>query len=276
MKTKTILARIPALFCGLAMLAAAAPALPQAQGLPLAGHQAVYRVSLAEADQGAGIAGVDGRLIYRFANACDGWTVENQVALRISSDEGGLSDSLWAYTSWEAKDGRSFRFRMRDERDGEIVEELGGAARMPAGGGPGVARLTVPAEVDVDLPAGTLFPLNHLMKLIEAGRAGQRYVSAYVFDGADLDNPYRVGAAVGPAAAARQKSLSAPLGLAELPIWSVQMAFFPGTAGTGLPSFEVGVQYREDGIAAEIVQDFGDFTLKMVPERIDLLPDPGC
>ncbi len=275
MKTKTLIRRLlAALGIGTA-LCVAVPAVSQNPAPGLASHQAIYRASLESATPSSGVADATGTVIYRFADACDGWTVENQVALQISTGDGGELDSLWAYTSWEAKDGRSFRFRMRDERNGLLIEELGGEAEMPADG-PGVVHLTAPAETDVDLPAGTLFPMAHLQMLFEQARAGERYVTATVFDGADLDNPYRVGAAIGSTPADRQKQLTEQVGLAELPIWAMRMAFFPGTEGSAEPKFEVGVQYREDGIAAEIVQDFGDFTLKLIPERVELLPDPDC
>lgn len=259
-----------------AALFTAGAAYPEAPESRLAGHQAIYRVSLASAAAGSGMADISGAVVYRFADTCDGWAVENRVALRFARNEGDQTDSVWIYTSWESKDGRAFRFRMRDTRNGETVEELGGEASMPGGDGPGVARLTVPWEADVELPAGTQFPMAHLLGLFEKARAGERYVPATVFDGADLDNPYYVGAVIGPASPEKQRGLTEKLGIGDLPIWAVRLAFFPGGQSGAVPKFEVGVDYREDGIAAAVVQDFGDFAIDLTLEKLELFPDPDC
>jgi hypothetical protein len=240
------------------------------------GHRALYRVSLSSAEAKSGVASVRGAVLYRFADACDGWTAENRTLLRIDYGEGAESESEWSHLSWESKDGLRFRFHVRDVREGELAEELQGQASLTAPRGPGLAHFVLPEERDLKLPAGTQFPTRHLMALLDAARSGRRHESGIVFDGSSLDNPYSVGAVVRQASESARRSLGKRAKLTELPVWSLRLAFFPMTASEATPKFEIGITLREDGIADSIVQDFGDFVLLLTLQNVELLPKPDC
>jgi hypothetical protein len=265
-------AGIGALLAVLAVLAC-----PAAAGAAdFVGHRALYRVSLASAEARSGVVSVRGAVLYQFADACDGWTAENRTLLRLGYGEGDESETEWSHVSWESKDGLRFRFHLRDIRDGELIEELEGQASLTAPGGPGIARFVQPDEPDVKLPPGTQFPTRHLMTLLDAARSGRRHDSGIVFDGSSLDNPYSVGAVLRAASESARRSLARQAKLAELPVWSLRMAFFPFGGREATPKFEVGIALREDGIADSITQDFGDFILLLSLQNIELLPKPDC
>ena len=42
------------------------------------------------------------------------------------------------------------------------------------------------------------------------------------------------------------------------------------------PEFELGVDYRADGIALFILQDFGNFTLNLQLQRLEVFKKPFC
>jgi hypothetical protein len=71
-------------------------------------------------------------------------------------------------------------------------------------------------------------------------------------------------------------------GLADTPAWRTRLAFFPvrfpapQAVPAVLPEFEIEADYRADGVAERILQDFGDFTLELEPVRIERLPRPDC
>ncbi|MBE0532728.1 MAG: DUF1849 family protein [Rhodospirillales bacterium] len=265
----------PALGLALAMVAGLGwPAA--ADAADFVGHRALYHVSLKSAETRSGVASVRGAVLYRFADACDGWTAENRTLLRIDYGEGAESESEWSHLSWESKDGLRFRFHVRDIREGELAEELQGQASLTAPRGPGLAHFALPEERDLKLPTGTQFPTRHLMALLDAARSGRRHESGIVFDGSSLDNPYSVGAVVRQASESARRSLGKRAKLTELPVWSLRLAFFPMAASEATPKFEIGITLREDGIADSIVQDFGDFVLLLTLQNVELLPKPDC
>ncbi len=258
---------------------AAAPAVTQAAPAWVGGltpHRVLYRVSLASTSAASGITGADGATVYRFADGCDGWTVEKQTYLRLRYEGGREVESTWTFVSWESKDGLRYRFRTRHVRDGETVEVLHGTAALEGRGGAGVVRFFKPADTTIDLPAGTLFPTEHLRALITAAGGGKSPFARVVFEGTSLEEPEEISAVMGKLAARERKALADAAGLADVPAWRMRLAFFPLTSRAAVPAFEIDVHYRADGIAGDMRQDFGDFVLDMTPGEIEILPPPEC
>jgi len=98
------------LWIGLAVLLIAAPAgfMSAPAGLEAAellSHRAIYRMSLDRATGGSEEVAAEGMMLYRFAEACDGWTVENRTYLRLRYERGSDTETVWTFVSWEAADG---------------------------------------------------------------------------------------------------------------------------------------------------------------------------
>ena len=60
------------------------------------------------------------------------------------------------------------------------------------------------------------------------------------------------------------------------PVWRVRLAYFPTESANDLPEFEIEVDFREDGVAQRIIQDFGDFQLHLTPVQFEALPQKAC
>ena len=267
--------RIPAfigvlvLLCGAALPAAAKGLVP---------HRAVYDMKLGTVSGSSGITGIRGAMQYRFADSCDGWTVENKTYLRIIYSQGNEVETFWNFVSWESKDGLKYNFRVRHERDGKVVENLKGRARLTGKGKAGSAAFTEPEDTFVKLSAGTLFPTEHLQFLLREVKKGQRHVVRTMFDGASLDNPYMVSALMAGKLAGSMSNLAKPFSskVDPSPSWPMHMAFYPRGKKNELPEFEISASYRQDGIADKINQNFGDFSLDLSMSDLELLPKPPC
>lgn len=253
-----------------------------AQAVDLTPHRALYKMKLVSATRGSGVAQASGSMVYSFNENCDAWSSETTVKLKLVYSKSGQVETNWAFASWEAKDGKSYRFRVRHLRDGSTVEDLKGVVRRDAPDDAAEAVFTAPKDRKIKLPAGTLFPTRHLIDLISAGIAGKPVFSRTVFDGASMDNPYEVNAIIGKERSAQSKraqearTLFGTAGLKQQPIRHVRMAFFPAGSKQAEPEFELGVDYRKDGIARAIRQDFGDFVIDLMPDSIETLKRPAC
>ena len=246
-----------------------------AAAMDLQPHRAVYRMVLANVARNSDIAFASGLMAYRFARSCDGWTVENRTLLQLLYQDDTEVDSLWSFVSWESLDGRRFRFHARYDQDGRTVEKFDGDADLDASGGSGRVRFW-DGKDPIVLPKGTVFPTAHVRELLEAAAAGRSRLDRTVFDGASPDNPYQVNARFGPLPADVAAGIGKTFGLAPLPGWWTQMAFFPTDGQETLPDFEMGAWYRADGIADNIVQQFDTFSLDVRLKQLELLPAPDC
>lgn len=242
----------------------------------LVGHRAIYRMSLGSTSSASGVLAASGTMSYRFSDACDGWITENRSQVLFSYADGGETDSLWSFTTWEAKNGLDYRFAVKQVRNGQVVEDIGGKAKLGATGAMGEALFVRPENRPLPLPNGTVFPTAHLALLLAEAKAGKTLVLRPVFDGASLDNPYEVNALISPPVAMGKLTSAKVPGLEPRPAWDLRMAYFPMASSESRPEFELQVRYRDDGIALEVIQDFGDFSLKSTLEKIELLPKGGC
>lgn len=231
---------------------------------PLAPHEAEYSMRLNSAKPSSGIVGANGVMRYTFSDSCDGWTVETHTELTLWQTSGGATSTVWDFVSWEAKDGSAYRFKVRNHRDGEIVDSYEGDASL---GPDGVGSATFRDEgegaesVVFDLTAGTLFPTSHTESLIRQARDGKRFFARKVFDGSAIGEAVNVSAAIG-ARFPGDSGSALPNLLLNTPGWPVVLAFFTPENTTGTPDFEVTLRYHDNGVAESILQDFGDFTLR--------------
>jgi hypothetical protein len=239
-------------------------------------HRALYTLGLAGSDPAVGLAEVEGGLVMEWQPACDGWISRQRLGFVATTEEGYSFSYDVRFSSWESRDGTRLRFQVRSFDDGRLFEEFQGDALLEAPGGPGVARFAVPEGTELRLPAGTLFPTNHMQRLIERALAGERFVSHSVFDGSGLEALSQVTAVIGA-----PRPAEPPPGLpreGKAPErWPVSMAYHPITATDDLPEFELSFSLDEQGVLDAVVLDYGDFALRATLDRIEPLPgDEGC
>jgi hypothetical protein len=109
---------------------------------------------------------------------------------------------------------------------------------------------------------------------VETARAGRRLLNAPLFDGTSDEGAQDTTTIVtGWAAAQGQPRF--PL-LANQASGRMRIAFFArgdATGGASAPDYEVGLRYFENGVADELVMDFGEFTV--TGRLLELTPIPG-
>ncbi len=237
------------------ILAASLLTIAPAQAVELAAHRALYELSLASAR--GDVTGATGTMSYDVGDACEGWTAHQQLAMTVTNRDGQDIDMLSDYTTYESKDGTTLRFRSRQSTDSAVTAEVNGNATQSASGGE--IRYIQPKPETKPLPKGTLFPMAHTEAVIAAAIAGKKFVELPLFDGTGPDGAQDSTIAVtswnGPQAS--KWTDLAPLGSGR-----VHVAFFERGASAQQPEYEVSMRYWENGVADELVMDFGDFVMR--------------
>jgi hypothetical protein len=243
----------------------------------LASHRAGYVLKLHSAQTGSGVESATGVMIYQWADVCDGWTVQQRFELAVDSDQGGSKVGS-EYLTWEAKDGNRYRFRSRQFQNDQMVAEIVGEAEMPAGGGEGVAHFEKPAEGDVPLSPGTMFPTTHFLALMDEARSGARLYNSRVFDGTEEGGDQELNAVIAQPrrAAPKQDADPAVAALAGRKVWPMRFAFFDDSSVDGRPNYELGIHYFADGVADELRLDFGAYTVAGTLTKLERIPAPQC
>lgn len=281
----------------------AAPLKPAVTSIqsPFLSHRVVYQMSLGKASSGASVQAAGGQMFYRFQEGCFDWEVETRVFLRLTHGLQDGSDDVqttWTYESNEEFGGDRFRFDVEHKHNGSVIEALAGNAWRTVRG----ATATYEADIeDKHMSKTAMFPTAHLEAVLERARLGKTRFSDIVFDGASEQNPYRVNVfVIGRVMASSDTTTAKPkiiagsrqvpvirsnadafqaasLGqLPKSPVWRVRLAYFPTENAGDLPEFEIEVDFREDGVAQRIIQDFGDFQLNLSAVQFEALPRKAC
>lgn len=259
---------VVALFLGLAGAEAAGAGT-------VAPHRALYDLSLASARASGGVVGVQGRMLFEWGDACDGWTVNQRYRMRLSQAQEDEVEIVSSLASWESKDGTRYRFVMKKQRGDEPEEELRGSARLNPQTRAGRATFTRPEDTVIDLPRGTMFPSAHTIEVIRRAEARDQFFSRRVFDGSEVEGPVDVSAFVGPARPAAAGRAS-DRGLTDSRGWRVRLAFFAASGRKPLPDYEISLMLHDNGVSSDMLIDYGDFTVRARLKEVEPLRGGGC
>ena len=229
----------------------------------LQAHRAVYDLTLKKASDRSGITGISGRMVYEFnGSACEGYTVKFRFVTQIvTADNTRLTDQQT--TTFEDAEGKTFSFVTKSFVDQNLDKEVKGIATKNAKG----------LKVDIDKPeknslelAATQFPTQHLVELIGKAEKGESFYQTNLFDGSeDANKVMTTTVVVGKKVDGDKADPEAPA-LAKLATdkyWPVDIAYFDDSAQKGeeVPEYRISFKLHENGIARDLVMDYGDFSM---------------
>jgi len=238
-------------------------------------HKAAYLFEMVSSEPGGGIENVTGGMTFEWADACDGWALDQHYLLRISNSDGSQTDVSTSNVTWEAKDGLRYRFNIKRGRDGDLVEDLRGDARLDAKGESGAVEFSKPKVQKLALPAGTKFPTDFMIGQMRAAASGSRMERDLVFEGSAIEGPQTVTTTILPSRAVNKSEvLSPPLGPND--VWPMYVAYFPAEITDGQAETELSIDVQANGIVTGFVVDYGVFKLRANLVKIATLPETGC
>jgi len=258
---------------GLAL--AVAPALSADAGQArsdFAPHRALYSMSLGTSQSDSGITDVEGRMAFEWREDCDGWIVEQRYAMRYFGASSAVHEVDTTFTTWESKDGKRYRFFVTNKPGGSTPPKIEGFASHPGQSGAGMARFTVPDETDFELANTVLFPSAHTFAMLDAALTGGKFFAAPMFDGSEVEGPTSVSAVMGK----ERRDEAAEEELLRGRHWPIRMAFFGADSKSSEPSYEMSATMHSNGVASDLVLDYGDFTVKVTLKTLEALPKPSC
>jgi len=241
----------------------------------LVSHRALYTLSVARLDPRNYRNGVTGGLSLEFVNACDGFVLNQRFLIETSTEDGTTLNDM-VLNSWEARDGLRFQFKLKDEVNGDIDQQLNGEAVVSGRNRSGVVRFTLPENTELALPAGMLFPTEHTMRLLALAEKGQHWLQASVYDGSSADAYADVGGFIGESLPPETAERNVLLGLKGLRSWRVRLGYFPSDQPQDTPDYEIAYRLYENGVADDIVFDYGDYAIRATLNKLEIRPRDHC
>jgi EipB-like len=285
--------RAAAVALGLFLLA---PCLPvQAQGvapaastpdLPvvLVPHRAIYDLSLGQTRGDSQVAAVSGRIVYDFGgNACQGYSLDFRQVSELDTGEGKVSTSDLRSTTWEGADAKSFKFTSQNFVDQNLVDSVDGHAEHDATNT--AVDLDKPQQESLNLDAGVVFPTQHMIRAIQAARAGKTILNFPVYDGSDTgDKVFNtltvIGREIAPDEHKHDDAAADEPKLAKVARWPVTISYFDkekdDDSGEQTPVYTIGFELYKNGISRALTLDYNDFVIDGKLTSLEIKDQKPC
>ena len=260
-------------------------ALP-ARATDLPPYEASYELRLTRASATFGPRAALGSYQYRVAETCDGWETKSHIIVDLTFRDDATFTNERFFTSWEARNGGSYRFAVQTMKNGNTVEAFKGTATVGGRGGQAVYEpLSNPSnrkefkKVVLPLPVGTMLPLAHSRALLSHAEQGDALFRSVVLNGSYSTGPRVLSVAIGP----RHGEFATPAATPELdskllatPNWRMSSAAFNLNEKRDTPNTETAIQLHETGIVENFEQTFFDYALSATLTRLQRLESPAC
>jgi EipB-like len=269
----------------MACLLISAPGAAMGADATIAAHRAVYDLSLKEATNKAGLAAVEGRMAFEISGSkCDGWTINFRMVNDFKPGDGDPKMVDTQSATFESGDGKEMRYTQTEFVDNHLDTEKKLSAERGAAGHSGKGEIEKPEKEDFELPNDAIFSTQHQLKLMKLAEAGQSKDISIVFDGSDGSKAYKAITFIGkrkePGNSGIALTGESAKRLASLPSWPISISYFPlasdNAGGEETPAYQVGFELFEDGVAASLVLDYGDFKLSGELKNLEFLDQPAC
>ena len=234
-------------------------------------YEAIYDVRLTGSGNGRGPQAAKGLLSFRLTETCDGWETLSYVEVDLTFPSGFQMTSERRFTAWERKDGRRYRFEVEGFKNGKQTEKFKGTARLREDGS-GRATYKFRDQLTVDLPEGTVLPVQFSQALIRKAEAGEKTFTLPVFNGQSALGPRLISSAIGLPKTETDAFGTAADDIRTASPRPVSLAFFNYYSDSETPTFELQTLFHETGLSEAVSQDFGGFELSF--ELRDVVPMP--
>jgi hypothetical protein len=279
---------LPGLAVAFAVAAAhhAGAAAPSPDQVLLAPHRAIYDLKLSKSKGTRGVDAVRGRILYDFSgNACDGYELQFRQVSELDNDEGKTSLSDLRSTTWEDGKASKFRFNSENTLNDHAADAVDGHAERHTKAVN--VSLSKPKEKNFTVPAGAVFPTEHMRRIIIAARAGKTILEFPVYDGSEtgekLYNTLTViGKAIAPGERPPQDAAAKVPELAKLTRWPVTISYFEQEsaqkqeAGEQTPVYAISFELYENGISRKLSLEYANFTISGEMTSLELKKPKPC
>ncbi len=247
----------------------------------LAAHRAVYDISLLEAAEGAGVAGVSGRMVLEFTGSeCAGYTSELRFVTETEGTDGTRQVIDSRSRIVESAGGRALDFASQTYAGSMLAEESEGKADRDDG--QITVALSRPGEKRFAIGEDVIFPTQQMERIIGAAREGKSFVSFAVYDGSErgetvFDSAGVIGKPSSVTDDATSELAIAEAGMAGMRHWPVTLSYFDQRGGgEETPFYVMSLVVYDNGIGRTMKIDYGDFVLAGRMTGLEMLPETPC
>jgi hypothetical protein len=254
--------------------------------VPFLAHQALYELKLTKSRGNANVNAATGRILYNFTgSSCEGYSSDFRQVSELSTGEDKTTLSDLRSTSWEAGDGKSYRFKIDTQMNDSNPSKIDGIAERE--GDHVNVKLTLPEKKSVKLDGDIVFPTEQIHRIIAAAKEGKSVLELNVFDGSDTgEKVYSTLTVIGQAVPADRKvaepdPATADDKLKALMRWPVTVSYYDKSAksadgGEQTPVYAMSFELYENGVSRALALDYNDFVIAGAMSKLMVKDTKAC
>jgi hypothetical protein len=258
------------------------PVVARTADSELTAHRAVYELKLSRSRGKSGTVAARGRILYDFSgNVCEGYKLEFRQVSELDNGEGRVSLSDLRSSTWEDGTGKAYQFKSQNYLNERQVDAVDGRAERRQNAI--AVTLAKPKDRKMDLEPATIFPTEHVRRIIEAARDGKTILEFPVYDGSESgEKVYNTLTIIGREIAGNTRppadAASGHQVLKDMKRWPVTVSYFDkaGKEGEQLPVYSISFELYDNGIARALVLDYNDFAISGELKTLDILSSKAC
>lgn len=248
----------------------------------LAPHRAFYTLEVSKLESNSGYSSIDGKLAYELTgNACDGYSVSFRIVNNYVQTEKPTQLIDTQLATWESGDGLEMNFRQKQYLNSSLQGEQKLDVKRPKANAEAKGVMTSPKDMEFSVPGEAVFPSIHLLRLIAAAEKGISRDVSIIYDGSDDDKAFKAVTFIGkkrePGSFAPDTSNPEAQALKDLPSWPMSVSYYSlEKDAADTPVYQSSFNVYENGVATELVLDYGSYALKGRLTKLELLKSGTC
>lgn len=183
-------------------------------------------------------------------------------------------------TTYEGPGALDFRHQITERVDGALKSDHRVKMTRATAEAEGEGSISSKPGESFSVPAGTLLPMQHQLRLMALGQSGGGRDSSVIFDGSDEGKSFQavsfVSKAKPAASLVRDAGNPAAAPLKALSAWPTTVSYFKLDGSSEIPEYQVSFDMFENGVATGLVLDYGDFALSGTLTDLKMLEASDC
>ena len=241
-------------------------------GAQLLSHNVIYSLNITKINKNSSLEGGKGKSVFEIKKVCNGWNVNEDFILIYELPNKKNATSFSSHKSFENTIGTQHSFEHNEKSDFHGENSYEGYIQKINNKviGSLISKKTKELSFNKDI----LFPVDHLIKLINIAKNNGIFFTSKVFFGnEDEEFVKTVSAFIGKK---RKSKIKNNTYLSNKMIWPIKLAFYPNETRQSKPDYEITIELDDVGIVHSYEVNYGDFVVQANLKKFKIIEISDC
>ena len=239
--------------------------------LQLLSHKATYTLNV-ENIKNSFLEGGQGQTFFEIQEVCDGWNVREDYVLIYELPNKKSAKSYSSFTTFENKNSTKHSFQLTEKSDLNGQNDYQGFVEKNKNN---ILGSIINQKIKkLSFNKNTLFPLEHLQKIIEKAKRGQSIFTSEVFFGNEENNHIKTVSTF--ISNKKQAKVHNSKDFSKIMVWPIKIAFYSKAENKTKPDYEISLELDEVGVVYSYKVNYGDFEVKAQLKDFEVIEKKFC